>query len=650
MTEISSEQTQTLSPGTAASNGTSLIAEEVKRLPHKPGVYRMFGADGEVLYVGKAKSLKSRVSSYATLNGHSNRIARMISETHRMEFVVTETETESLLLEANLIKSLKPRYNVLMRDDKSFANILLAADHEIPQILKHRGAQKRPGQYFGPFASAGAVNRTLNTLQKAFLLRSCSDSVYDSRSRPCLLYQIKRCSAPCVDLISAKAYGKLVQEAKGFLNGKSHAVQADLSRQMEEAAEALDFERAAGLRDRIKALTYVQESQGINPGSVDEADVFSIYADGGQACVQAFFFRAGQNLGAQSYFPKHDKEMEPGEILESFLAQFYDTRQPPRLILVSTEMEQQQLLSEALTTKATRKVEISVPSRGEKKQLVESALRNAKEALGRRLAETSSQRKLLEAMAEQLDLTAPPRRIEVYDNSHISGTNAIGGMIVANGEGFQKNQYRKFNIKDTKLTPGDDFGMMREVLTRRFSRLMREETPGSDNWPSLIVIDGGHGQLSVAREVMEDAGVPIGPDTENGEIMLLSVAKGRRENERGERRADRTAGAAGEQFFVLGRPPFMLPPRSPVLYYLQRLRDEAHRFAIGTHRAKRSKEMVSNPLDAIEGIGGKRKRALLHHFGSAKAIARAKPADLAAVEGISQQLAERIYDHFHQSA
>ncbi len=629
--------------------GTALIAQEVSRLPTRPGVYRMFNGEGEVLYVGKAKSLKARVSSYATLNGHSNRIARMISETRAMQFVVTETETESLLLEANLIKSLKPRYNVLMRDDKSFANILLALDHPIPQILKHRGAQKRKGHYFGPFASAGAVNRTLNTLQKAFLLRNCSDAVYDARTRPCLLYQIKRCSAPCVGLIDEAGYGELVEEAKGFLQGRNRDVQARLSKQMEEAAEALDFERAASLRDRIRALTYVQESQGINPGSVDEADVFAIYADGGQACVQTFFFRAGQNLGAHAHFPRHDKEMAPADILQSFVAQFYDDRQPPKLLLLSDPIEDQTLLAEALSTKAGRKVAVTSPERGEKRELVAQAVMNAKEALARRLADTASQAKLMNALAETLSLTSPPRRIEVYDNSHISGTNAVGGMIVANEEGFAKNQYRKFTIKDESLSPGDDFGMMREMLTRRFHRLVKEETPGAEGWPSLIIIDGGEGQLSAAREVMEDAGIIIGPDTENGEIMLLSVAKGRRENERGERRADRTAGAVGEQFFVPGRSAFMLPPRSAVLYYLQRLRDEAHRFAIGSHRAKRSKDMVKNPLDNIEGIGGKRKKALLHHFGSAKAVARAKAADLATVEGISESLAARIYDHFHPS-
>ena len=639
----------TITDEAAPLTGSAYIADQIKRLPARPGVYRMFNAAGEVLYVGKAKSLKSRVSSYASLNGHTNRIARMITETRRMEFVVTETETESLLLEANLIKSLKPRYNVLMRDDKSFANILLATDHPVPQVLKHRGAQKRKGHYFGPFASAGAVNRTLNTLQKAFLLRSCSDSVLESRTRPCLLHQIKRCSAPCVGLVSEEEYAALVGEALAFLEGRNHDVQAKLSAEMETAAENLEFERAANLRDRIRALTYVQESQGVNVASLDEADVFAIHADGGQACVQTFFFRAGQNLGTHSFFPRHDREEIPEDILESFIAQFYDAKMPPKRVLVSETLPNQDLLADALGTKAGRRVEITTPARGEKLALVRQAKTNARESLGRRLAETSSQTRLLKALGERLGMTAPPRRIEVYDNSHTGGTGALGGMVVATEEGFKKNQYRKFNIKDEDLSPGDDFGMMREVLTRRFKRLIKEEDASSENWPSLVIIDGGEGQLNAALEVMQDAGLPVGLDTENGEITLLSVAKGRREDEQGRRRADRTASATGEQFHVPGLSPFTLPPRSEVLYFLLRLRDEAHRFAIGSHRARRSKEMVKNPLDGIEGIGGKRKKALLHHFGSAKAVARAKQSDLAAVEGISAALAQRIYDHFHPS-
>ena len=628
-------------------SGAALIADQVTRLPGKPGVYRMIGEEGLVLYVGKARNLKKRVASYAKSGGHSNRIMRMINQTRAMEFVVTETETESLLLEANLIKQLRPKFNVLLRDDKSFPYILVAMDHEAPQIIKHRGARKREGHYFGPFASAGSVNKTINTLQKAFLLRTCTDSVYEARTRPCLLHQIKRCSAPCVGLVSPEEYGELVAEATGFLDGRNADIKKDLSEDMEQAAEALDFERAAALRDRIRALSHVQESQDINPGTVTNADVFAIHCDGGQACVQAFFFRAGQNWGNHAFFPRHDREDTPAEILEAFVAQFYDARDVPRLILVSDPLAEKDLLQEALAIKSGHKVEVLMPRRGEKKDLIAHARLNAREALGRRLSESSTQKKLLGQLADALDMPSPPGRIEVYDNSHISGTNALGGMIVAGEEGFLKNQYRKFNIKSDNLAPGDDYGMMREVLARRFARLMKEDTPGSETWPSLIVIDGGPGQLSAARETMEEAGVDIGPDTETGQIMLISVAKGRRENEQGNKRTDRTMSATGEQFHVPGRAPFTLPPRSPVLYYLQRLRDEAHRFAIGSHRARRKKQISANPLDEIDGIGGKRKRALLLHFGSAKAVARAGREDLASVEGISEAMAERIYDHFH---
>ena len=627
--------------------GHELIADEVRRLPQRPGVYRMFNADGEVLYVGKARNLKARVSNYATLNGHSNRIARMISETRSMEFVVTDTETEALLLEANLIKQLRPRYNVLLRDDKSFASILIAKDHAYPQILKHRGAQKRPGEYFGPFASAGAVNRGLNTLQKAFLLRSCNDSVFENRERPCLLHQIKRCSAPCTGEVSEEEYGNLVREATDFLRGRNREVTAALSREMEEAAEALAFERAARLRDRIRAIAHLQESQGINPGSVEEADLFAIHSNGGQSCVQAFFFRAGQNLGSHAYFPKADKEDSQQAILAAFLAQFYDGRMPPRLIMISESIGDQQLLAEALGIKAGRKVEVITPQRGEKKSLIDHAHLNAREALGRRLADTASQRRLMEELQEAFGLTGLPGRVECYDNSHIGGTGMVGAMIVADDEGFQRNRYRKFNIKDPEVTAGDDFGAMREVLGRRFGRLVRESAPGQDDWPALVVIDGGQGQLGAAKAAMEDSGIRVGPDIEGGEVMLVSIAKARREDARGGRIADRSAGAAAEQFFVPGRPPFMLPPRSPVLYYIQRLRDEAHRFAIGAQRAKRARQMTTNPLDSIEGVGPARKKALLHHFGSAKGVSRAKPADLMAVDGISASLAQRIYDHFH---
>ena len=621
-------------------SGQALIADQVKRLPGKPGVYRMYGAKGDVLYVGKAKNLKNRVSSYAQGRGHSNRILRMISETQAMEFVVTGTETEALLLEANLIKQLKPRYNVILRDDKSFPFILVAEDHEAPQILKHRGAQKRPGQYYGPFASAGAVNRTLNTLQKAFLLRSCTDSVYEGRARPCLLHQIKRCAAPCVGLVSAEEYKELVAEANDFLSGKSAEVQKTLSAQMEKASADLDFETAARLRDRIRALSYIQGTQDINPGGVSEADVFAIHSEGGQSCVQVFFFRAGQNWGNHAYFPKHDKEDEPAAILDAFIAQFYDAREPPREIYVSVKPPQADLLSEALSIKVNRKVAIHEPRRGEKRDLVKAAEMNAREALSRRMAESASQQKSLRQLADILGLEAPPKRIEVYDNSHIQGSNAVGAMIVAGPEGFVKNQYRKFNIKTSSLAPGDDFGMMREVITRRFARLMKDENAER---PDLVIIDGGKGQLSVVLDALKEIGVD--PQAEG--VTIIGVAKGRRENDEGEKRIDRTMGATGEQVVMTGREPFTLPPRDPGLFVLQRLRDEAHRFAIGAHRAKRKKAIAANPLDGVPGIGAKRKRALLNHFGSAKEIARAKPADLEAVEGVSAALAQKIYDYFH---
>ncbi|WP_428409828.1 excinuclease ABC subunit UvrC [Hyphococcus sp.] len=623
-----------------ALTGPELIADQVKRLPAKPGVYRMYGAKGDVLYVGKAKSLKNRVTSYAQGRGHSNRILRMISETQAMEFVVTATETEALLLEANLIKQLKPRYNVILRDDKSFPFILVAEDHEAPQILKHRGAQKRPGQYYGPFASAGAVNRTLNTLQKAFLLRSCTDSVYDGRTRPCLLHQIKRCAAPCVGLVSSDEYKELVNEAKDFLSGKSAEVQKLLSAQMEKASADLDFETAARLRDRIRALSYIQGTQDINPGGVSEADVFAIHSEGGQSCVQVFFFRAGQNWGNHAYFPKHDKEDEPAAILDAFIAQFYDSRDPPREIYVSVLPPQADLLSEALSIKANRKVAIHEPQRGEKRDLVKAAEMNAREALSRRMAESASQQKSLRQLADILGLEAPPERIEVYDNSHIQGSNAVGAMIVAGPDGFVKNQYRKFNIKTSSLTPGDDFGMMREVISRRFARLLKEENAER---PDLVIIDGGKGQLSVVMDALKEIGV----DPEAEGVTIIGVAKGRRETDEGEKRIDRTMGATGEQVVMPGREPFTLPPRDPGLFVLQRLRDEAHRFAIGAHRAKRKKAIAANPLDGVPGIGAKRKRALLNHFGSAKEIARAKPQDLEAVEGVSAALAQKIYDYFH---
>ena len=627
--------------------GAELIKAYVKRLPNAPGVYRMFNADGDVLYVGKAASLKKRVTNYAQGRGHSNRITKMITLTAAMEFVTTRTETEALLLEANLIKRLRPRFNVLMRDDKSFPYILITGSHEAPGIFKHRGAQTRKGDYFGPFASAAAVGRTINSLQRAFLLRTCTDSVYESRTRPCLLYQIKRCSGPCTGEISTEGYAELVKEAKAFLSGRSQAVQASMSKTMQDAAENLDFERAAVIRDRISALTAIQSHQGINPQTVDEADVFAIQQQGGMTCIQVFFFRTGQNWGNRAYFPKADAALETDDVLGAFISQFYDNKPVPRLILTSETLPEADLLSAALSMKAPRKVTVTRPQRGERRDLVAHALANAKEALGRRLAETSSQAKLMAGMAEALHLSRVPRRVEVYDNSHIMGTNAVGAMIVAGPEGFAKNQYRKFNIKSETATPGDDFAMMREVMERRFSRLVKEEgipDRTADNgeaetdaiqdalpaWPDLLLIDGGLGQVNAVMTILRDLGVDKAVD-------VVGVAKG----------VDRDAGR--ERFFISGKSDFTLPPRDPVLYFIQRLRDEAHRFAIGSHRARRKKEMVKNPLDEIAGIGPSRKRALLHHFGTAKGVARAALDDLEKVEGISETMAQQIYDHFRQS-
>ncbi len=631
LSDPASPETADLQPGSApALTGMALLVDEVKRLPDRPGVYRMLGEGGEVLYVGKARSLKKRVSQYAQGRFHTQRIAHMVHQTRGLVVVTTRTETEALLLEINLIKSLKPRFNVLLRDDKSFPEILIRRNHAAPQITKHRGAHTLPGEYFGPFASAWAVNRTLNTLQKAFLLRSCSDAVYDSRTRPCMLHQIKRCSAPCVGEVSLDAYGQLVDEAHQFLKGKSRAVLNGLSTDMQEASDALEFETAARLRDRIRALSAITAEQGVNPETLEAADVFALSAEGGQACVQVFFFRAGQNWGNRAYFPRVDRTDEDGDILDAFLGQFYGDRTSPALILVSHDLPNQALLSLALSEKAGRKVEILRPQRGEKASLMADALNNAREALGRRMAEGSAQAKLLAGVAETFGLDAPPSRIEVYDNSHIQGTNAVGAMIVAGPEGFEKSQYRKFNIKSTELTPGDDYAMMREVLSRRFARLVREEADGDGTRrPDLILIDGGKGQLDAVISVAQDLGVD--------DIPIVGVAKG----------PDRDAGR--EHFFPVGAPPFMLEPKSPVLYYLQRLRDEAHRFAIGTHRAKRSAEMVKNPLDEIEGVGPARKRALLHAFGSARGVERAAVADLMKVEGVSAALAERIHNFFRPS-
>ncbi|MDF2996543.1 MAG: uvrC [Xanthobacteraceae bacterium] len=700
-------------PGSLAT-GRAAILRAVKHAPNGAGVYRMLGPDGAVLYVGKAKSIKKRIIAYTRPTGLTSRIMRMVAATCEMEFVSTGTETEALLLEANLIKQLKPRFNVLLRDDKSFPYILITRDHVSPQITKHRGARNRKGDYFGPFASVWAVNRTINALQKAFLVRSCTDSFYEARTRPCLLFQIKRCAGPCTGEVSHSDYGELVREARDFLSGKSRAVKEQLAHEMEAAAEDLEFERAAALRDRLAALSAVQGSQGINPRSVEEADVFAIHQEGGATCVQVFFFRTGQNWGNHAFYPRADRSLEPGEVMESFLAQFYEDKPCPRLILLSHEVAEAELLADALSTRTGYRVEVSVPRRGEKRELVEHAMQNAREALGRKLAESASQARLLEELARSFDLRKPPRRIEVYDNSHIMGTNAVGGMIVAGPEGFAKSQYRKFNIKSEDLAPGDDYGMMREVLKRRFSRLLREEPtaapssppnsaaaelgiqegqsrvnptltgegcgegesaqelatafpltdprslssgspearpvggpplpagereekavtspsprPDDENstWPDLVLIDGGLGQLKAATDVLTELGITGVP--------LVGVAKG----------PDRDAGR--ENFFMPGRAPFRLEPRDPVLYFVQRLRDEAHRFAIGSHRARRKKDIAHSGLQEIPGIGPTRKRALLRHFGTLKAIERASLSDLEAVPGINEGTAKAVYDFFH---
>ncbi len=607
--------------------GYSVIQDYVNTLDGSPGVYRMLDAESRVLYVGKARNLKARVSNY-TRPGNSPRIEKMISLTASMMFLTTRTETEALLLEQNLIKQLKPKYNVLLRDDKSFPNILVGKEHGFPQIKKHRGARKEKGSYFGPFASAGAVNRTLNQLQKAFLLRNCSDSMFETRTRPCLQYQIKRCSGPCVGLISEEDYALSVRDAERFLSGRSTKVQEELGEQMMKASEEMEFERAAALRDRIKALTQVQSSQGINPRGVTEADIIGLHIDKGQACVQVFFIRANQNWGNQDFYPRIDADNSPAEVMEAFVGQFYSTKEPPRQLILSDDIENADLMVDALTEKAGRKVEIMVPQRGEKTELVAGAVRNARESLARRMSESATQAKLLCGIAEAFGMDKPPARIEVYDNSHIQGTNAVGGMIVAGPEGFMKNAYRKFNIKGEDLVPGDDFGMMKEVLHRRFSRLLKED-PDRDKgmWPDLLLIDGGAGQVSAVAEIMREHGVQ--------DIPMVGVAKG----------VDRDHGK--EEFHRLGQRPFALQRNDPVLYFVQRMRDEAHRFAIGTHRAKRAKSMAANPLDDVAGVGSARKRALLKHFGSAKAVTRANLLDLKAVDGISEALAERIYDHFH---
>ena len=684
-------------PAAPLAGGVAAISRYAKLAPPAPGVYRMIDAKGEVLYVGKAKSIKKRIVSYARPTGHTARIMRMIAATSTIEFVSTRTETEALLLEANLIKRLRPRFNVLMRDDKSFPYILITAGETPPMIAKHRGARSKPGDYYGPFASAQAVHRTITALERAFLIRSCSDTVYESRTRPCLLHQIKRCSAPCTGEISHGDYAELVREAKSFLSGKSRAVKEELAADMEAASNALDFERAAVYRDRLAALSAIQGSQGINPRGVEEADVFAVHQQGGYSCVEVFFFRTGQNWGNRAYFPRADRSFEAREVLGAFMAQFYDDKPPPRCIFLSHDVEDRALLAEALCVKSGHKVEVTVPQRGEKKELVDHALANAREALGRKLAETASQQRLLNALGETFGLGKPPRRIEVYDNSHIQGSNAVGAMVVAGPEGFRKNQYRKFNIRSTELTPGDDFGMMREVLARRFKRLMadaprvsqeggaflsplvgdgaeprsgeagegfssqgfheanpspalarlspplghplpqgergsaqaeREEDETDSPWPDLVLIDGGQGQLTAAREALAELGV--------SGVPLVAVAKG----------PDRDAGR--ETFFMPGRESFKLPQRDPVLYFVQRLRDEAHRFAIGSHRQKRKKDIREAGLQEIPGIGPMRKRALLRHFGTLKAIERASVSDLEHAPGISAETAQKIYDYFHE--
>ena len=651
-------------------SGPDIIRDQVSRLPGKPGVYRMFGENLELLYVGKARNLRARVSNYAKIGGQTQRIARMISLTRTMEFVVTASETEALLLEANLIKKLKPRFNIILRDDKTFPHILIREDHEAPQALKHRGAKRIKGKYFGPFASAGAVDQAIDTLQKAFLLRTCTDNIYATRSRPCMLHQMGRCSAPCTGLIPLDEYRDLVREAERFLNGDAETLQEQLVAQMERAAQNMDYERAGALRDRIRALSSVRQSQSVNPDGLVEADVFAIHSEAGASAVQAFFFRAGQNWGATVWYPKHDRDDTPEQVLTAFIAQFYDDKPVPKLILLNREIEEWDLMTDALEMKAEHKVEIRTPQRGEKRGIVAQATLNAREALGRKLAETQSQQKIFAAVQKVFDLPEAPKRIEVYDNSHIMGTNMVGGMVVAGPDGFEKNAYRKFNIRDVDLEPGDDYGMMREVMRRRFARLRKEweelnasavdplppsdaegeppsvsvasasdppppvlRTEGGrrpDAWPDLVLIDGGLGQLSAAREAIEAVGF------KPGELNLVAIAKG----------PDRNAGR--EQFFRTGRAPFQLPPNDPALYYLQRLRDEAHRWAIGAHRAKRSAAITGqNPLDEIAGVGVRRKKALLNRFGSAKGVSRATMADLQTVEGVNEALARRIYDFFH---
>jgi excinuclease ABC subunit C len=633
--DIAEESGDVVAEGPLAA-GHAVIEHAVRLAPTSPGVYRMLNAANDVLYVGKAKNVRKRLSSYARVAAiQPARIMRMIAATVSVEIISTSTETEALLLEANLIKQLRPRFNVQLRDDKSFPYILITGDHWAPQILKHRGAQSRPGRYFGPFASAGAVNRTITALQRAFLMRSCTDGFFESRTRPCLLYQIRRCSGPCTREIDFPGYTELVREATDFLSGRSRLVKQELAGEMEKAANELAFETAALYRDRLAALSAIQSQQGINPRTVEEADVFAIHQEGGYYCVEVFFFRTGQNWGNRAYFPRAEKSFTPEEVLASFLAQFYDDKPPPKLVLLSHDIEECELLANALSIKAGFKVEVATPKRGEKKELIAHALTNAREALGRKLADTATQGRLLQGMAATLGLPHPPRRIEVYDNSHIQGTNAVGAMIVAGPDGFIKNQYRKFNIKSEGLTPGDDYAMMREVLQRRFKRLL---TPAADGaakpdddsfpqWPDLVIIDGGRGQLNAVREIFAGLGLT--------QVSLMAVAKG----------PDRDAGR--ETLFMPDREPLKLEPRDPVLYFIQRLRDEAHRFVIGSHRKLRKKDIREAGLQEIPGIGPSRKRALLHHFGTLKEIERASIADLGKVPGVSAESARKIFEFFH---
>jgi excinuclease ABC subunit C len=639
--EVPDETNEPVAEGPLAL-GHAAIERAVRLAPTSPGVYRMLNAANDVLYVGKAKNIRNRLASYARVSAvQPARILRMIAATVTVEIISTPTETEALLLEANLIKQLRPRFNVQLRDDKSFPYILLTGDHWAPQILKHRGAQTRPGQYFGPFASAGAVNRTITALQRAFLVRSCTDSFFESRTRPCLLYQIRRCSGPCTGEIDFPGYAELVREAKDFLSGRSRVVKQQLAGEMERAAGELEFETAALYRDRLAALSAIQSQQGINPRTIEEADVFAIYQEGGYSCVEVFFFRTGQNWGNRAYFPRAEKSFTPEEVLSSFLAQFYDDKPPPKLILLSHQIEEAELLAEALCIKAGFKVEVAAPRRGEKKELIAHALTNAREALGRKLADTATQRRLLEAMVTTLALPHPPKRIEVYDNSHIQGTNAVGAMIVAGPDGFIKNQYRKFNIKSEGLTPGDDYAMMREVLHRRFKRLLTPAPEGEaakskadddsfPQWPDLVIIDGGRGQLNAVKEIFDQLGLT--------QVSLLAVAKG----------PERDAGR--ETLFMPGKEALKLEPRDPVLYFIQRLRDEAHRFVIGSHRKLRKRDIREAGLQEIPGIGPSRKRALLHHFGTLKEIERASVADLGKVPGVSAESARKIFEFFHARA